>query len=100
VAVGDQISITASLTSSLSSTKAPAPTGTIQFFDAVDGGAANAIGTPQVVVGGNGGTLLATLAPTLPKGSNVITAVYSGDVNWKSEVAATSVRILVSGHKP
>jgi hypothetical protein len=87
VSVGDQTSITALLTSPLASTNAPAPTGTIQFFDAANGSAAHAIGAPQVVVGGNGGALIATLATTLPKGTNVITAIYSGDVNWKSAVS-------------
>jgi hypothetical protein len=98
VAVGAETSMTALLTSPLASTNAPALTGTIQFFDAVNGGPVHAIGAPQVVVGGNGGTLIATLATTLPKGTNVITAVYSGDANWKSAVSAP-LPIDVSNHQ-
>jgi hypothetical protein len=97
--VGNETSMTASLTSSLSSTNAPAPTGTIQFFDTVNGGARRAIGAAQVVVSGNGGTLIATIASTLPEGTNVITAVYSGDVNWKGAVSTPSVPIEVSIHR-
>jgi len=96
VAVGGQASVTALLSSSLVSTSAPAPTGSIQFYDSVNGGTAKAIGTAQMVTNGNGGTLVATLAPTLPQGANVITAVYSGDANWKSATSAASTPIEVT----
>jgi hypothetical protein len=96
VAVGGQASVTAYLSSSLSTTHAPAPTGTIQFFNSVNGATAQSLGTPQVVTTGNGGALLATLAPALPQGSNVITAVYSGDANWKPTTSAPSTPILVT----
>jgi hypothetical protein len=39
------------------------------------------IGNPLGITTFNGATLLATLTPTLPRGSNVVTAVYSGDAN-------------------
>jgi hypothetical protein len=94
VGTGDETSVTAILTSTVAATNAPAPTGTVQFFDAVDGRPARAIGAPQAVVGANGGALLATLASTLPRGENLITAIYSGDANWKSTVSAP-VRIRV-----
>ena len=97
VGVGEQTSITAFLTTSVASTNVQAPTGTIQLFDAVDGDRPRAIGLPQVVIGENG-ALGATLATTLPKGVNVITAIYSGDANWKSVVSAPSA-IDVKGHK-
>src|SRR5262249_37129314 len=95
IRTGDVTSFTALLTSALASTNAHAPTGTIQFLDAVNGGPAQPISVPQAVVGGNGGTLIATLAATLPKGTNLITAVYSGDTNWK---AAVSLPIVVKGN--
>ena len=97
IAVGAQTSVTASLISQLASTNAPAPTGTIQFFDAVNGGEARPVSVPQAVVGGYGGMLIATLALTLPKGTNLVTAVYSGDVNWKSAVSLP-VAIAVTNH--
>jgi len=96
VAVGAQTSITAMLASPLASTNAPAPTGSIQFYDALNGAAAKPIGTAPAVALGNGGTLLATIAPLLPQGSNVITAVYSGDPNWKSATSAPSVPIVLT----
>jgi hypothetical protein len=92
--VGEQISLTASLISSLSSTNVPGPTGAIQFFDAIGGGMAQPISVPQAVTTGNGGSLVATLASSLPKGVNLITAVYSGDANWKSAVSL-SVSVVV-----
>jgi hypothetical protein len=92
--VGSETSVTAILLSPLSSTSAPAPTGTIQFYDSLNGGAAQPVSVPQVVVGGNGGSLLSTLALSLPQGNHVITAVYSGDANWKS-VASRPVSIAV-----
>jgi hypothetical protein len=96
VAVGGQASVTAILSSPLAATNAPAPTGSIQFFDSVNGAAVKSIGTAQMVTTGNSGTLLATLAPVLPEGSNVVTAVYSGDVNWKGATSAASTPIVVT----
>jgi subtilase family serine protease len=96
VAVGGQASVTALLTSPLSSSNVPAPTGSIQFFDSLNGAAAQAIGTAQGIATGNGSSLLATLAPNLPTGSNVITAVYSGDVNWKTTTSAPTAPIVVT----
>jgi subtilase family serine protease len=96
VAVGGQTSVTAMLTSPLSSSNVPAPTGTIQFFDSANGAAPQRIGAAQGIATGNGGSLLATLAPNLPAGSNVITAVYSGDTNWKTTSSAPSAPIVVT----
>jgi len=96
VAVGGQTSLTALLSSPLSSANVPAPTGSILFFDSVNGAAATQIGTVQALASGNGGTILATIAPVLAAGSNVITAVYSGDTNWKSATSAGTMPILVT----
>jgi len=96
IQAGAQVSITALLSSSISSTNVAAPTGTIQFFDAVNGKAPVAIGTPQIITGGNGGTLLASLAPVLEAGSHAITGVYSGDANWKTATGAASAPIVAT----
>jgi subtilase family serine protease len=95
VAVGAKASVTGVLASALSSTGAVAPSGNIQFYDSVGGAAAQPIGTAQALNGGNGGSILATLAPTLPTGANTITAVYSGDTNWLS-VTSNPVTINVT----
>jgi len=42
--------------------------------------------------GGNGGSRLATLPLTLAKGKHLITAAYSGDVNWKTAVSSPVAR--------
>jgi hypothetical protein len=96
VFAGSEVSLNAFLSSSLSSTNVLAPTGSIQFYDSVNGAAAKAIGAPQALNTGNGGTLLSTLAPTLPEGQNVITAKYSGDVNWNAVPSATAAVIEVT----
>jgi subtilase family serine protease len=88
VTTGGQASITASLVSVLSSTTVSAPTGSIQFFDSLNGGAATAIGNPQALNTGNGGSLIATIAPVLAAGTHTITAVYSGDSNWNTTSSA------------
>jgi hypothetical protein len=97
VAVGGQASVTALLGNpNGTSTTVPTPTGSIQFYDAVNGAAAVAIGTPQGITAGNQAVLLATLAPVLPAGSNVITAVYSGDSNWATSTSAAAAPIVVT----
>ena len=96
VVAGAESSLTAVLSSSLSSTNVVAPTGSIQFYDSVNGAAATAIGTPQALNGGNAGSILATLAPVLPEGRNVVTARYSGDTNWKATSSAMLVAIEVT----
>jgi hypothetical protein len=95
-AVGSVTSVSALLTSPLSTTSVPAPTGTIQFYNSLNGAAMAPLGLQQAVTTFNASTLLATLAPTLPQGSNVVTAVYSGDANWKSVSSAPSAPIVVS----
>jgi hypothetical protein len=93
--VGTIASVTAVLSNPLGSTSASAPTGTIQFFGSLNGAAAQAIGKPQTVTTSNG-ALLATLASALPQGSNIITATYSGDSNWKSVSSAATSPIVVT----
>jgi subtilase family serine protease len=95
-AVGSVTSVSALLTSQLFSTSVPAPTGTIQFYNSLNGAAAAPLGFQQAVTTYNGSTVLATLAPMLPQGSNVVTAVYSGDSNWMSVSSAPSAPITVS----
>jgi hypothetical protein len=92
LSVGAQDSFTATLGSAVFSSNVAAPTGAIQFYDSVNGGPKTAIGKPQAINAGNGGVVLATIASILPAGRNSITAVYSGDANWK---ATTSNAVAV-----
>lgn len=95
VVAGEETSLTAILSSELSSTNVLAPTGNIQFYDSVNGGAERAIGRPQALNTGNDGTILATLAPVLPVGRNVITAKYNGDANWNAVFSISSAVVDV-----
>jgi hypothetical protein len=87
-------SITAILSSAITNTTAAAPTGTIQFYDSLNGAAAISLGNAQAINTGNGGTILATIAPALAAGTHVITAVYSGDANWTAATSISSVSIV------
>jgi hypothetical protein len=92
---GSQSLLNAYLTSALSATNVLAPTGSIQFYDSVNGSVPQPIGTPQALNTGNGGSLLATLAPTLPEGQNTLTAKYSGDANWNA-ISSEPVLLVVT----
>jgi hypothetical protein len=58
------------------------PSGAVQFFDSVDGAAAQPLGPQEALTIGNGGTPIFTLPTVLPTGTNVITVEYLGDTNW------------------
>ena len=96
VSVGGQASITASVISTLSSTAASAPTGTIQFYDSLNGGTATMIGNPQAINTSNASSLVATIAPVLAAGTHSISAIYSGDTNWNAAPSAASVSIVAT----
>ena len=88
----DHTSFTAYLQIDTSLANVDGPTGTVQFYDSVDGKPTRAIGAAANVTAGNGTqTILATTAVTLPVGKNVITAVYGGDANWKQAEAGRVV---------
>ncbi len=80
---GAQTSITAVLTSGLANTVADPPTGTVQFYDN-----GTPLGTAQALNNGNGGVILATIAPVFSTGRHVITANYSGDSSWNGATAS------------
>lgn len=68
------------------------PSGTVQFFDAVNGGTAQPLGSAEFLTIGNGGNPIYTLPVVLPSGTNVLTVRYSGDLNW---VPVTSKPVTV-----
>ncbi|HET7206298.1 MAG TPA: Ig-like domain repeat protein [Terriglobales bacterium] len=63
------------------------PTGTVQFFDSVNGGAAQPLAFPEPLTLANGGNSIFTLPIMLPPGLNVITFQYSGNRNWLPEAS-------------
>jgi hypothetical protein len=77
----------------ISQNPAATPSGTVQFFDSVNGGSAQPLGPAEFLTIGNGGNPIFTLPTVLPSGSNVITVEYSGDINWLS---GTSKEVTVT----
>jgi hypothetical protein len=73
---GSSVTLTATVSSSQST---PAMTGTVQFYDG-----STALGMAQTL---NSGTAIYT-ASSLTAGSHTITAVYSGDANYKASTSA------------
>ena len=69
----------------ISKNPAATPSGTVQFFDSVNGRGAQPLGPAEFLTIGNGGNPIFTLPTVLPLGSNVITVEYSGDLNWLSD---------------
>jgi hypothetical protein len=68
------------------------PTGTVTFTDSVNGGTVQSLGTYNLLeenglAGGYG------LRTTLPAGSNVITAAYSGNINFNPVTSTTTVMV-------
>jgi len=96
VIAGNESSLTAILSSKLSSTNVLSPTGTIQFYDSVNGAAEIAIGQPQALNTGNAGIILATLAPVLPQGKNTVVAKYSGDTNWNPAISSAIIDVTAA----
>jgi hypothetical protein len=70
------------------------PTGTVTFFDTVDG-VQTQIGTPQPVNSSGVATLTTTFAVVGASTNNSVTAVYSGDTNFLTSTSAPVV--VVSG---
>jgi subtilase family serine protease len=73
------------------------PSGSVQFYDSVDGAAALPLGPPVPLANGNGiGVEIATFATFLPKGRNVLSAQYFGDGNWAATLSVNSARVIVN----
>lgn len=74
------------------------PVGTVQFFTSVNGGAAQAISAPvdlYLPSVQDPMIAIASIPATLPAGTNVVTAVYSGDTEFNPETSAP-VTVLVT----
>jgi len=92
---GSQIVVQAVVTGSTSTNAIPYPSGTVQFFDAVNGATPVALGQPHTLTVANGSANystagVTTLAVPLPvAGTHIISASYSGDINYKAQQATT-----------
>ncbi|HET9408822.1 MAG TPA: Ig-like domain repeat protein [Candidatus Sulfotelmatobacter sp.] len=97
VQAGAQVSLIARMSSPLSFP----PSGTVQFFDSVNGAASVPLGLPQVLLPGSGSGLVTTsasLPAVLSAGLHTITVSYSGDPDYNPVAAslANSVTITVN----
>lgn len=77
------------------------PSGTVEFFSAVNGGIAQAITAPlglgPVTTQGDSGL---SVRVTLPKGTNIVTARYSGDFYLNPETSAPVKIVVRSSEAP
>jgi hypothetical protein len=58
------------------------PFGFVQFFDSINGGASQPLGSPQFLTIGNGGNPIFALPVVLPPGNHVVKAEYLGSGDW------------------
>jgi hypothetical protein len=101
VRAGQQMSLTALVTGPAG---AFTPLGTVQFFDAFNGGQPQPFGTPQFVLGqappsvGPPGQVpaQAAIAAFLPAGTHVFTFSYSGDANYNAVPASSNSVAVVA----
>jgi subtilase family serine protease len=97
VEAGTQTSVSAIVTGVPQASSVPFPSGSVQFYDSLDGAAAQPLGAPVALATGNGtGVQIATLAAVLPAGRNVLSAQYLGDGNWAATRSATSAKVIVN----
>jgi hypothetical protein len=82
VSLGANVTLTATV--SPASGSAPAPTGTVTFFDG-----ATVLGTASVSASG----VASFITNSLAAGSNTITAVYGGDKNYRASTSSATLTI-------
>jgi large repetitive protein len=83
-----QISLNATVTGTPSNPQIPYPTGVVEFWDSVNGAAAQLL-TAQPLTPGPGGTSVYATRVRLASGSHNLYAHYRGDTNWQSATSAT-----------
>jgi hypothetical protein len=66
------------------------PTGRVQFYDSLNGGASQPLGAPVNTMLGNQNTILATQVFTLPGGAHSISATYLGDWDFLPTTSAAA----------
>jgi hypothetical protein len=70
------------------------PFGFVQFFDSVNGGTFQALGSTQFLTVGNGGTPVFALPVILPPGKNLVKTKYLGSADW-APTFSNSVEVVV-----
>lgn len=73
------------------------PFGFVQFFDSLNGGAQQPLGTPQALTVGNGGNPVFALPVVLKPGQHVVRAEYLGSADWAATFS-NSASVVVGGN--
>lgn len=82
-----QISLNASVSGNPANPQIAYPTGTLQFWDSVNGAAPTMIAS-QMLTAGPGGVSVSGARVTLGAGSHSLSAHYLGDTNWQAAISA------------
>lgn len=82
-----QISLNASVSGDPSNPQIAYPTGTVQFWDSLNGAAAKMI-VAQMLTAGPGGISVSGVRVTLGVGSHSLSVQYLGDTNWQAATSA------------
>ena len=82
-----QISLNVSVSGAPANPQIAYPTGTVQFWDSVNGAVAKIIAT-QVLTAGPGGVSVSATRVTLGSGSHGLSVRYLGDTNWQAATSA------------
>ncbi len=95
-----QVKLQTLLSASTTSNGIPYPTGTVQFYDSLNGGVATMLGLKETLTVANGSASyqtnsVVTKTTTLAPGTHSIYAVYAGDSNYNS-VTTQTVSVTVS----
>ncbi len=97
ITANQQASLIASVTGVPNNASLPYPTGVVEFWDSLNGGAMQLL-TTQVLTAGPGHTAIYGLRTKLPAGTHTLKVRYRGDNNWKA-VDSSSVTVT-SGASP
>jgi hypothetical protein len=82
-----QVSLNASVTGNPANTQVPYPVGVVEFWDSVNGGAAQLL-TAQTLTAGPGGISVSGARLKFAPGMHSLYAHYRGDTNWQAASSA------------
>jgi Pro-kumamolisin, activation domain/Bacterial Ig-like domain (group 3) len=86
--LNQQVSLNVTVAGRPSNTALPYPTGNVEFWDSLNGGAPQLLSTQMLTVGG-GNVAVFALRTKLALGSHSLHAHYRGDTNWLAADSAT-----------
>lgn len=84
-----QVSLNASVTGNPANTQLPYPTGLVEFWDSLNGGAPQLLAVQRLTAGGGGSSVYAARLK-LASGTHSLHVHYRGDTNWQATDSATA----------